>query len=114
MNSTAKLFTLLVVLLSFAACSSSKENEVKKKGKGKTSERVKKSPSQVLSHLHTIANCENIVMHSHANATEQHEHKLSCKKASNKPSNAHIHPASKGYRSFRHVHPNGYTEHNHH
>ena len=29
-------------------------------------------------------------------------------------SNAHVHPATKSARSFRHVHPNGANKHSHH
>ena len=70
--------------------------------------------SQDDSHSHPSNPCTDAIAHSHRFTKKEHEHKYDCETTNEYTRNAHIHPATKKTRKFRHVHPNGSAKHVHH
>jgi len=110
----ALAFGLLMLL---GACSSNEKlnSELQKTEKNKTltKKRIKKGKNS-LQHIHPSNPCTAAVTHSHSFDNADHQHRYDCENTNEFVSNAHIHPATKKTRQFRHVHPNGAKKHSHH
>ena len=73
------------------------------------------STKDFVQHIHPENVCLGTKSHAHAGGDKVHEHELKCAASSFlAPSNAHVHPATKHTKAFRHVHPNGANKHTHH
>ena len=102
-----------------SACTSTNEVKPVKKQQKNTAEKQipsvsKKTSSKPLQHIHPANPCTAAVSHTHSFEQEDHEHSYDCENTNKFIGNAHIHPATKTRKKFRHVHPNGAAKHNHH
>lgn len=117
-NSTSYfiIFSFCVGLL-LSACSSNSEvnsGSLKNKPDKKVATQIAKPAAKDLQHVHPSNPCTAAVAHSHLYENEDHQHSYDCENTNKFVSNAHIHPATKVTRKFRHVHPNGASKHSHH
>ena len=73
----------------------------------------KSSVAKDFQHIHPPNPCTVTLVHSHRYENDNHKHLYDCVNTKEFVSNAHIHPATKGARRYRHVHPNGANKHSH-
>ncbi|MEH6455480.1 MAG: hypothetical protein V7749_04120 [Cocleimonas sp.] len=116
-NSTSFLiiFSFSAALL-LSACSSNNEvNSVTAKSSSDKKIVVQKTKlvAKDLKHTHPSNPCTVALEHSHLYENEIHKHSYDCENTNDFVSNAHVHPATKTVRKYRHVHPNGANKHSH-
>lgn len=98
------------------ACSSNNEvNSVSTKSTPdkKLTAQKSKPAAKDSKHIHPSNPCIAALDHIHLYETLDHQHSYDCENTNEFVSNAHIHPATKTTRIYRHVHPNGANKHSH-
>lgn len=114
-SSQCILFILFVSTLLTACSSSSEVNSLTTNHSSdkKASAKLTKPVAKALKHTHESNPCTAALVHSHLYETDNHEHSYDCENTNEFVGNAHVHPAIKGIRKYRHVHPNGANKHSH-
>ena len=115
-SSLSILSLSVAVIFILGACSNTGNIDViDSKANGNVSSKsTTDKTTETYMHSHASNPCTAAVEHSHVYQDADHEHRYDCENTNKIVINGHVHPATKTHRKYRHVHPNGASEHSHH